>query len=390
MDADSQPTTSRRPWRADAHQAVTFVELFFDLVFVFAITQITAYTAHHLTLDGVARAILLFWLIWWAWTQFTWTLNPADADHRSVRLLTLVATAVALAMAIAVPGALGADGIWFAVPYVVVRVIGLGIQIRVEAENASSDHGGVVRWVGLSAIGLILVLVGGIASPELRPWIWSVAIIADVIAAIIAGSRDSWDLDAGHMSERHGGVVIIALGESIIITGIGISGSPRTPELVAAVGAALVVVCLLWWSYFGWLKDALEHAFADADRRLVGTLARDAYSLAHFPLIGGIIGFAAAVELIVGHPADPAPLAVVVALASGIVLFVGSSAVAYWRLEHRWLRARLVLLMALVVVLAIAGWMNVLPAWLLVAVAAVLLVLVIVEERDVVHVSRPV
>jgi len=96
------------------------------------------------------------------------------------------------------------------------------------------------------------------------------------------------------------------------------------------------------------------------------------------------------VELIVGHPADPAPLAVVVALASGIVLFVGSSAVAYWRLEHRWLRARLVLLMALVVVLAIAGWMNVLPAWLLVAVAAVLLVLVIVEERDVVHVSRPV
>ena len=106
----TMPSAEPRRWRATGPQSVTFVELFFDLVFVFAITQITAYVAHHLTPDGVAVSVLLFWLIWWAWTQFTWTLNPADTTHRGVRVLTLVATALAFAMAIAVPGAFGTMG----------------------------------------------------------------------------------------------------------------------------------------------------------------------------------------------------------------------------------------------------------------------------------------
>ncbi len=370
----------RQPWRATGPQSVTFVELFFDLVFVFAITQITAYIAHHLTPDGVAVSVLLFWLIWWAWTQFTWTLNPADTTHRGVRLLTLVATAMAFAMAIAVPGAFGDDGLWFALPYVLVRVIGLGLQARVDLEVEGSDHSGLRRWVTLSAIGLVLVLVGAVLDPAIRPAIWGLAIVADLVAAAIAGSRESWDLHPSHLSERHGLIVIIALGESIIVAGTGVVGEPRTPDLVAAVGVALLVTCLLWWTYFGWLKDALEHATATADRRHIGPLARDVYSLGHFPLIFGIIAFAAAVEEIVVHPADPAPLPVVIALAAGIVLFVGSSALAYWRLHHRVLVGRIAVLMVLsVAVVAISG-LSLAPAWPLAIVAAALAVLVVAEE----------
>jgi low temperature requirement protein LtrA len=369
-----------RPWRATGPQSVTFVELFFDLVFVFAITQITAYTAHHLTPDGVLHAVLLFWLIWWAWTQFTWTLNPADTTHRAVRVITLVATAVAFLMAIAVPGAYGDDGLWFAPPYVVLRVLGLGLQVRVDMEYADSDHSGIIRWVSLSCVGLALVLVGGAAAPDLRPWIWALAIVADLVAAAVAGSRESWDIAPAHLSERHGLIVIIALGESIIVAGAGIVEAPRTVGLVTAVGMALVVTCLLWWSYFGWLKDALEHALAAADRRHIGQLARDAYSLVHFPLIGGVIGFAAAVEEIVIHPDEPAPVEVAIALATGIALFVGASALAYWRLRRRVLAARAIVLTMVAVAVAVVALQPVLPVWLLTAAAAGLLVLVVVEE----------
>ena len=108
--------SERRSLRASEPQAVTFVELFFDLVFVFAVTQITALTAHDLTVGGVLRSILLFWLIWWAWTQFTWTLNPADTTHTGVRVLTLAATATAFVMATSIAHAFAEDGLWFAIP----------------------------------------------------------------------------------------------------------------------------------------------------------------------------------------------------------------------------------------------------------------------------------
>jgi low temperature requirement protein LtrA len=297
-----------------------------------------------------------------------------------VRLITLISTAVAFAMAIAIPAAFEGDGLWFALPYVIVRVLGLGLQVRVDLENADSDRSGLVRWVGLSSIGLALVILGGILPPEIRPWVWALAIVADIVAAAIAGSRESWDLDPGHLSERHGLIVIIALGESIIVAGAGIVDAPRTVELITSVGAAVVVACLLWWSYFGWLKDALEHACAAADRRTIGPLARDAYSLAHFPLVAGIIGFAAAVEEIVLHPADPTPPEVVAALGVGIALFVGSSALAYWRLVHRVLRVRLVFLAVLAAGTVALAAASAMPAVVLALAAVALLALVLVEE----------
>lgn len=369
-----------RGMKAAGPQSVTFVELFFDLVFVFAVTQVTALTAHHLTAPGILRSLLLFWLIWWAWTQFTWTLNPADTTHSRVRLITLVATAAAFVMAASVPHAFEDDALWFAVPYVTVRLLGLALQGLVDLENETSGHRGVWLWTGMSLVGLVLVLAGAVAEPEVRVWLWTLTIVADLVAAGVAGRAQDWQLDAAHMSERHGLFVIIALGESLIVAGTAVAADVRTAPLAAAAAMALLVACLLWWTYFGWLKEELEHGLASArSGARLASLARDAYSLSHFPLIGGIVGFAVAIEEIVAHPEDPAPAAVVAALGVGVALFVGFSAVAYWRLRGRVLFSRVVILLGMAVALLLTAPLS--PVWPLASVAAALTVLVIVEAR---------
>ena len=130
----SRRSRATRSLHAPEGQTVTFVELFFDLVFVFAVTQVTTVTAEHLDLQGIWRGVLVFWLIWWAWTQFTWTLNPADTRHVVVQVVTLLATATAFVMAASVALAFGDEALWFAIPYVVGRVMGLGLQVRIALE----------------------------------------------------------------------------------------------------------------------------------------------------------------------------------------------------------------------------------------------------------------
>ena len=359
-------------------QAVTFVELFFDLVFVFAVTQLTVLTAHDLTPDGILRSILLGWLIWWAWTQFTWTLNPADTTHPVVRVITLAATGVALVMAASVSRAFAIDALWFAAPYVLVRVLGLGLQVWVDRERVDDgSHAGVVRWVGLSTIGLVLVLAGSVVDPTERPWVWLLAILADLVAAVIAGRNTTWDLNPAHLSERHGLFVIIAIGESLIVAGTAVANDERSTPLAVAAVAAILVACLLWWSYFGWLKDALEHLYATAPPERNGPLARDAFSLGHFPLIGGIVGFAVALEGIGAHPDEPAPAAVLASLGIGVALFVASSALSYRVCGGRLLVPRLAILGLMLVGLVLVAPLQ--PVVPLAVVAAALLAIVVIE-----------
>ena len=368
----------RHRLHAPQAQAVTFVELFFDLVFVYAVTQVTSLTAADLTVSGVGRSLLLFWLIWWAWTQFTWTLNPADTDHNLVRIVTLAATAAAFVMAASVTRAFGDEVFWFVVPYLVVRALGLGLQLRIDTERAQYTDGTVARWVALSLTGLVLVVAGAFVDPPARNWIWLLAIAADLFAAARASVGRDWDISPGHFTERHGLFVIIALGESLIVAAAAVSQEPRTAALMTDVIAALVVACLLWWTYFGWLKEALEHNLAHAPPSRVGGLASTAFSLGHFPLIYGIIAFAVALEEIVHHPSHAPATEVVVALGTGAVLFVGCSAFAYWRTGGVVLVPRLVVLA--LTIPALAAVSSLAPAWQLGTVAAGLLVIVLVER----------
>ncbi len=361
-------------------QSVTFVELFFDLVFVFAVTQVTALTAGDLTAAGVVRSLVLFWLVWWSWTQFTWTLNPADTEHTLVRACTLLATAVAFVMATAVSDAYGSDPLWFVVPYLVVRLLGLALQVRVDLERGDiDDRRGVWRWAGTSTVVLLVVLAGGFVGVQGRTWLWALAIGGDLAAASFAGRGYLWDLHPAHFAERHGLFVIIALGESLIVAGTAVASDERTPALIGAAGAALVVACLLWWTYFGWLKEALQEGLRATTPQDVGRVARDAFSLAHFALVCGIVGFAVAVEEIVAHPDEALHDEVALALGSGVALFVGFSAFALWRARGIVLVTRLVVLAA--TLLAMVAVPDDLPVWTLAALATGLLVTIVSEER---------
>jgi low temperature requirement protein LtrA len=267
--------------------------------------------------------------------------------------------------------------LWFALPYVVVRILGLGLQVMVELERVGVSHSGVVRWASLSSVGLLLVLAGAVAEPSVRPWFWLLAILADLVAAAIAGRNTIWDLNPGHLSERHGLFVIIAIGESLIIAGTAVANDERSSALASAAVAAILVAALLWWTYFGWLKDALEEAFAAAPPERNGPLARDAFSLAHFPLIGGIVGFAVALEEIGLHPEDPASAAVLASLGVGVALFVASSAMALRICGGPVLLGRLVILAAMLVALVVVAPMP--PVWPLAVVAVALLAIVLIE-----------
>ncbi len=384
-----RPPATSRSLHAPEGQSVGFVELFFDLVFVFAVTQVTSLTAEHLDLPHLGRAVLIFWLIWWAWTQFTWTLNPADTRHVLVQVVTLLATAAAFLMASSVSLAFGDDALWFAVPYVVVRILGLGLQMRLAAENRTLRPGGapppagtVSRWVGLSALGLVAVLVGAFVQPPARTWIWVLAMVLDVVAAAIAGRSDDpedpWDIGAAHLAERHGLFVIIALGESLIIAGTAASDESRSLDLLGLAAAGLAVVGLLWWSYFAWFKSDLEDAFAAVAPIDRGAAGRDAYSLAHFPLVGGIVGFAIAADLMVLHPTDPVEAPAIAALAIGTTLFMTATVFSYWRLLRQVLVPRLVI--TLLTSGALVLFVGTRPVWPLTIVAVGLAVVTFVER----------
>lgn len=364
--------------RAGYEQGATFVELFFDLAFVFAVTEVTAFTTHHLDAAGVARAALVFWLIWWGWTQWTWALNPADTNHTAVRVGTLVATGLAFLMAASVDQAYGDNVLWFAVPYIAIRLVGLGLYAWVASESAD-QKAAVIAFASLSLTGLLAVLAGALVDPPARSWLWLAAVLLDLGAAARAGSFRGWDIHPGHFAERHGLFVIIALGESLIVAGTTVASEDRSGELIAVAVAVVTVACLLWWTYFGWVKDALEDRLVGSSGPAQSRLARDVYSFLHFLVIGGVVGFAVGVEEIVAHPDEALPDEVLAALIVGVALFVGVTAIAYLRASGRVLVPRvLILAIGLTVAVLVA---NDRPVWSLLGIAVTLFVVVIAERH---------
>lgn len=362
-------------------QGATFVELFFDLVFVFAITQVTHYVAHHLDAQGVFRSLVVFWLIWWGWTQFTWSLNAANTDHHEIRVGTLVATGVAFVMAVSVEHAFSAEGnkaLWFALSYIGVRALGLGLYYRV-ASSDRDQSSALATFAFMSVGGLVAVLLGALADPSVRVWIWLAATALDVFAARRAGNRSGWKLHAGHFAERHGLIVIIALGESLIVAGSAVATDPSA-DLLAVGGLAVLMTCLLWWTYFGWIQGVLEHRLMNVSAEDQGGLARDAYSLGHFPLVCGIIALAVGFEAAF-HPSDYSSTQTAVAVGTGLALFLMSTAGAVWRSEKCVLWTRIIVVGLCLGTLALAGFATPLPTLIVGCVGLGLIV--VIEQTSV-------
>jgi low temperature requirement protein LtrA len=339
----------KRPITTTEDQSTTFIELFFDLVFVYAVTQTVSLVHEELSWAGVAHAVIVFWLVWWAWTQFTWALNSADTTHPAVEAVMLAATAIAFLMAVTIPDAFGDAGGWFAATYIAVRVVGLALYGRVAWDDVAK-RAAVRRFALLSVGGLAAVAGGGVVEGDARAWWWAAAVLLDVVAAVAAGAAEGWaegwDIRPDHFSERHGLFVIIALGESLIVAAAGLTGAEPTTQTVAVGILAVAVTCGLWWSYFVTAKPLLDDAIRQRNEIDRSTLARDVYSILHFPLVFGVVLLAVAVEEAVAHPHEALPAGASLALAGGVVLFVGGTAAALRRSSYALSGRRLVILAA--------------------------------------------
>ncbi|HEU5113388.1 MAG TPA: low temperature requirement protein A [Acidimicrobiia bacterium] len=364
--------------RGTEEQGATFVELFFDLVFVFAVTQVTATLAHDLTAAGLLRALIVFWLVWWAWTQYTWSLNEADTEHVSIRLITLVATALAFLMAVTVPLITSPFGWLFPISYLVLRMVGISLQWRLAAGDSVWARS-VRTWTVLSSLGLLAVIAAVFLPADLRFVALGVAALLDVLAAVRAG-RGEWRLFPGHFSERHGLFVIIVLGESLIAAGVTVTDQSLSVRLLLVAVTAVAGTCALWWTYFGWAKDALEERMRSQSPQSLGRFARDVYSFGHFPLIFGVIGFAIAIEEAIAHPKEPLPLPGALALCVGVGLIVGSTALA---VKLAGVHVPIVRWWVIVVLLALIPVLGAVSAWVALGLVSLLVAgLALAEEAS--------
>jgi low temperature requirement protein LtrA len=331
-------TAGRRPRTSEEPQNATFIELFFDLVFVYALTQVTGLLIEDFTWSGAAQAVVVAWLVWWAWTQFTWTLSPANTTHPVIEVVVLAATAVAFFMARSVTETFDGSPWLFVVPYLLIRAIGMILYAWV---GGDSDRQ-MARSMGLFALAslpaVVVLSVGAALDPGPRLAFWAAAIVLDLAAGISVRSV-TWRVHVSHFAERHGLFVIIALGESLIAIGVASTSLEATVPSFLVKGAGVALVCGLWWLYFGWFKTWLEERVELAESI---DLVRNAYSFVHFMVVMGVVAVAAALESAIAHPGDPFSTPAATSLALGMFAYVGGIAVLAWMagrlvLVSRWL-----------------------------------------------------
>lgn len=355
------------------------VELFFDLAFVFAFSQLVAHLVHHPDWTGAWEAALLFAILWLPWSWFTWSANAVPGNQRAVRAVFLVATAVTVPMAASVQTAFESGGRTFAIAGAAIMVMSIALQL-LALDNDSEVFRSAVRLAAPIVLALSLLVIGGFVEGDARVAMWVGMVVVTFAGTAAAGSSE-WIVRTGHFAERHGLILIIALGEIIVAIGIavvggfdegGLSGSIQLGFIAAGAFAGL-----LWWSYFDRVLPALEHK-GEEIQEFRGRYARDVYTWAHAPIIGGIITAAAAVEEILLHPSDHLHVEFRWMFAIGLSLYFVGIALAVWRAWRVVARERLVALGVMIVLCAISGsWEAV---WLLVAVDVVLLIALVFEH----------
>jgi low temperature requirement protein LtrA len=282
---------------------------------------------------------------------------------------------VAFFLAVGIPQAMGQGALGFAVPYVAVRIVGLLLYYWV-ARTDPAQRRAVIVFGTFSISGLVAVLIGAVLGGGAQYWCWGLAILLDLVAAGVGGQREGWNLHPDHFVERHGLIVIIALGETLIVAAAGLSEAPWTAPAIATAVLAVAVTCGLWWVYFGHLRSAFEHALAKVDGIARSRLARDTFSVLHFPMLCGVVAMAAATEAALAHPHEPLAIDIRAALGAGAVLFVCGSAAAIWRATGAVLVWRWALTPVFAgIVLALGG-----PPWASMGVVLLLLVLVAAVE----------
>ncbi len=303
-------------------QRVTPLELFFDLVFVFAFAQVTSLLASDPTWTGLLRGAAVLAALWWAWVCYSWLTNAVPAEERTpARLVLFSAMAAMLVAGLAVPGAFGGSGVLFGAAYLVVRLLHVALYaLAAGAENPETRRA-VLRLAPGFLAGPTLLVAAGFLDGSSQAALWVVALGIDYGVALVRGVS-GLRVRTGHFVERHGLVIIIALGESVVAIGVGATGLEPGVGVVLAAVLGVVVAAGLWWAYFDYVALAAERNLASAQGPRRAALARDSYSYLHLPMVAGVILVALGVKKTLAHVGDPLAVVPAVALCGGVALYL--------------------------------------------------------------------
>jgi low temperature requirement protein LtrA len=377
MATETEPRRIRMGATFRQGDQVMPLELFFDLVFVLALTQCTTLMSDNPTWEGIGQGLLLLGLLWWSWVGYSWLTSVLDPEEGGVRFSLFAAMAAFLIAAICLPDAFSDLATEFAVAYGIVRAAQIALFWI-----ASEDDPGLRRSiVGLAvgtAIGISLLLAGSFLDPGPRAAVWGLALVLDMSGPQLFGS-EGWHLVPGHFAERHGLIIIIALGESIVAIGVG-AGAEMTWGIAGAASLGIAILAALWWTYFDVVALVSARRLASVpEGKVRNELARDSYSYIHFAMVAGIILVALGLKKTLGDVDGELKLVPAFALLAGAALYLlGLAAFRYRHVKSvNWRRLGLAAILVALLPAAVQ-----LPAISIVAIAATLLwVLIALETR---------
>ncbi|MCW3038916.1 MAG: low temperature requirement [Solirubrobacterales bacterium] len=327
-----------REEREDVEQRATALELFYDLVFVFAITQISHHLVAGLTFSAAGESLLLLLVVWWSWNYTTWVTNELDPESPVVRGLMIFLMLASMMMAVALPGAFGPRAGLFVASYLTIQLGRHAFLTFAAAERGTHEReraGRILAWFALAGVFWV---AGAFAHDGARVALWLVALAVDYGAPLTgfwipgrsAMGNEAWEVETAHFSERFGLFIIIALGESIVLTGGTTSELTLSATRVAAFAVAFLGTAALWWMYFARIAELAHHELRVADDRT--SLARDAYTYLHALLVVGVIVAAVGDELVIAHPGVALAGREVAAVVAGPAIYLAAHALFRRRL----------------------------------------------------------
>lgn len=350
--ATSEPRHARLSATLRDGERVTPLELFFDLVFVLAITQCTALMAHHPSWSGLAQGLLVLGMLWWAWTGYAWLTSVLDPEEGAVRLVMFGAMAALLLVSICVPDSFGGLALAFALIYGVVRAAHIGLFMLASPEDDGLRHS-VLSLAVSSAVAVALLATASLFDGLAQGALWALALFLDMAGPYFFGS-EGWKLVPGHFAERHGLIVIIALGESIVAIGVG-----AAHELDLGIAAAAVLgvglTAAMWWVYFDIVAIVSARRLAETEAgRVRNELARDSYSYLHLAMVAGIVLAALGLKTTIGHFGGHLHAVPAFALLGGVALYLLGLVGFRYRHIRSINRRRLLLAIVLLILVPVA------------------------------------
>ena len=318
----------------EREQRVTPLELFFDLVFVFGFTQVTTVLSNEPTWRGLEYGLLILVALWWAWAAYAWLTNSVDPDQGGVWGSLLVAIGAMFIAALAVPEAFGSHGVVFGVAFLIVIVTQGALYALASAARGDRDLVAAIgRNTPWSLGGAILILVAGFVPTDLKPLIWLAALVVALGGPLLVPLQ-GWQVHPAHFVERHGLIIIIAIGESLVAIGLGARGTGLTAGVIVAALLGLAVAASFWLAYFDFFPQRAQQLLVDRTGVQQIALARDTYTYLHLPMVAGIVLFAFAVKETladVGAVLDTVPA---ICLAGGSALYLFSYVGVRWRVSR--------------------------------------------------------